>query len=52
MINYKIVFVVILFMILVSIQFVLNKIYLELKEIKNILYKQNIEEILKRNKEL
>ncbi|MED9948029.1 MAG: hypothetical protein U0J50_07250 [Peptacetobacter hiranonis] len=45
MINYEIVFVVLLFMVLVSIQFTLNKIYVELKDIKRMMKNKELEEI-------
>ena len=50
MINYEIVFVVLLFMVLVSIQFTLNKIYVELKDIKRMMKKKELEEITENEK--
>ena len=50
MINYEIVFVVLLFMVLVSIQFTLNKIYVELKDIKRIMKNKELEEITEKEK--
>lgn len=50
MINYEIVFVVLLFMILVSIQFTLNKIYVELKDIKRMMKNKELEEITEKEK--
>lgn len=41
-INYTVVAVIMLFVILISIQFTLNKIYMILKEIKGILINKNI----------
>ncbi len=45
LINYELVFVVVLFMVLVSIQFTLNKIYVELKDIKRMMKNKELEEI-------
>ena len=45
MIKYELVFVVVLFMVLVSIQFTLNKIYVELKDIKRMMKNKELEEI-------
>ena len=45
MINYELVFVVVLFTVLVSIQFTLNKIYVELKDIKRMMKNKELEEI-------
>ncbi|WP_154645811.1 hypothetical protein [Peptacetobacter hiranonis] len=50
MINYEIVFVVLLFMVLVSIQFTLNKIYVELKDIKRMMKNKELEEITENEK--
>ena len=50
MINYEIVFVVLLFMVLVSIQFTLNKIYVELKDIKRMMKNKELEEIIENEK--
>ena len=50
MINYEIVFVVLLFMVLVSIQFTLNKIYVELKDIKRMVKNKELEEITEKEK--
>ena len=50
MINYEIVFVVLLFMVLVSIQFTLNKIYVELKDIKRMMKNKEVEEITENEK--
>ena len=50
MIDYKIVIIVLLFMILVSIQFTLNKIYVELKDIKRIMRNKELEEITEKEK--
>lgn len=50
MINYEIVFVVLLFMVLVSIQFTLNKIYVELKDIKRMMKNKELEEITEKEK--
>lgn len=50
MINYEIVFVVLLFMVLVSIQFMLNKIYVELKDIKRMMKNKELEEITEKEK--
>lgn len=41
-INYTVVAVIMLFVVLISIQFTLNKIYMILKEIKEILISKNI----------
>ena len=43
-INYNLVIVVMLFIVLMSIQFTLNKIYVLLKEIKEILINKNIKD--------
>lgn len=50
MINYELVFVVVLFMVLVSIQFTLNKIYVELKDIKRMMKNKELEEITENEK--
>ena len=50
MINYEIVFVILLFMVLVSIQFTLNKIYVELKDIKRMMKNKELEEITENEK--
>lgn len=50
MINYKIIFVVVLFTILVSIQFTLNKIYVELKDIRRMMKNKELEEITEKEK--
>lgn len=50
MINYEVVFVVLLFMVLVSIQFTLNKIYVELKDIKRMMKNKELEEITEKEK--
>lgn len=50
MINYEIVFVALLFMVLVSIQFTLNKIYVELKDIKRMMKNKELEEITEKEK--
>jgi len=50
LINYEIVFVVLLFMVLVSIQFTLNKIYVELKDIKRMMKNKELEEITEKEK--
>ena len=50
MINYELVFVVVLFMVLVSIQFTLNKIYVELKDIKRMMKNKELEEITEKEK--
>ena len=50
MINYEIVFVVLLFMVLVSIQFTLSKIYVELKDIKRMMKNKELEEITEKEK--
>ena len=52
MINYEIVFVVLLFMVLVSIQFTLNKIYVELKDIKRMMKNKELEEITEKEKKV
>ena len=43
-INYTMVAVIVLFVILISIQFTLNKIFMILKEIKEILINKNIKD--------
>ena len=47
MIDYKIITLVMLFIILISIQFTLNKIYMELKNIKSILIQKKSNEEIK-----
>ena len=47
MIDYKIITLVMLFIILISIQFTLNKIYMELKNIKSILIQKKGNEVAK-----
>ena len=47
MIDYKIITLVMLFIILVSIQFTLNKIYMELKSIKSMMLQNKRDEMAK-----
>lgn len=48
--DYKLIFIVFLFVILISIQFTLNKIYVELKDIKRMMKNKELEEISEREK--